>query len=212
MTIFRKTILSLILSSASCIAMAEAPKNCIGIRASFQPSWATSYGVKTSVRSGYMIGVIDQISLSRRLPFYLETGLSFTSKGYKIQGFDNSSTTINYLRIPLAALYRIPIGEHISIQPSAGVYYAYGLWGRLHYQDNSINVFSEKSISKNDFGYNLGVALTIDNFYIGVQYENGLIDIAKNDLIYPSQVSMLGYRSLKNYSFAITLGYTFNIK
>lgn len=188
----------------------DLPKNVLGLRASYASSWVTSYGVTTSARHGYMFGVIDQIRLTRSLPFYLETGLSFVSKGYEINGFDDSQTSLNYLRIPLGVTYRIALGKSVTIQPNVGLYYSYGISGKLHHDSGTYDVFSDGVMSRSDFGYNLGAGITYCNFYLGIIYETGLTDIAKHDIIYPEYSDMLGYRNLKNKSIIISLGYNFN--
>lgn len=191
---------------------ADPPSNTLSIRASYLASWARSFGVGASVQHGYAAGVYDQIRFTRYLPFYIETGLGFASKGYQIKGFDNSSTRVNYLEIPLGVSYNIPVGRYVTIQPYAGVYYACGVWGRLRHGGKEYDVFEEKSLSHNDFGYSVKVAATYRQYYLGIGYECSLIDISKRDIIYPGQSNMLGYRNLKNVSFSLTLGYSFNLK
>ena len=207
----RILVSGLLAATTLTLAAVEPPRNTLGIRASYQPSWVTSRGVSTSVRPGFSAGIVDQIRLSAKVPFYIETGLEFASKGYKLRGYDDSSTTINYLKLPVGIMYHIPVGNDITIQPHVGLYYAYGVWGRLHFGSNDpFDVFGQKSLSRNDFGYNIGAAVTYRNIYLGVSYEAGLIDIAKYDPIYTGQTAMLGYTKLKNISVSITLGYNFN--
>ena len=66
------------------------PANMIGVHAGYCISWITSYGLTSSTRPGYEVGVSDRIRLGRQFPFYLRTGLTFISKGYEVRGFDDS--------------------------------------------------------------------------------------------------------------------------
>lgn len=210
----RKKILAIMMTAIIAFSSlaTDPPRNVLSVRTSYLASRTRSFGVNSSVQQGFSAGVYDQIRFTRHLPFYIETGLELASKGYQIKGFDNSSTRVNYLGIPLGITYRIPVGRYVTIQPYAGIYYAYGVWGRLRYKGDEYDVFEEKSLSHNDFGYNVKIAATYRQFYLGIGYECSLIDISKRDIIYPGQSNMLGYRNLKNVSFSLTLGYSFNLK
>lgn len=135
----------------------------------------------------------------------------FSNQGYAIKGYDDSNTTLNYLRIPVNINYQIPVGQSITIQPTAGLYYAYGIWSKLHFGNDTYNVFKEGAISKNDFGMNVGANFTFQRYFLGFSYSMGLIDIDKRDLIYEDKNGMLGYRKLKNHLISITLGLNFNL-
>ena len=52
------------------------PANMIGVHAGYCTSWITSYGLTSSTRPGYEVGVSDRIRLGRQFPFYLRTGLT----------------------------------------------------------------------------------------------------------------------------------------
>ena len=100
------------------------PANMIGVHAGYCTSWITSYGLTSSTRPGYEVGVSDRIRLGRQFPFYLRTGLTFISKGYEVRGFDDSRTTMNYLQIPVGIDYTVALGERFALIPHAGFYYA----------------------------------------------------------------------------------------
>lgn len=187
----------------------DHPKNIVGLRAGYAPSWATSYGVKASMQHGYMIGFSDEVLLSQKVPFYFETGLNFISKGYKVNGYDDSSTTFNYLQLPLGINYHISTGKHVSFEPAAGFYYAFGLGGKREYNGESINVFSDGSTSRHDFGFSCGLSATISNFHLGISYETGLLNIDKADKVYGDSSPLIGYKKLKNNSIIIKVGVNF---
>ena len=72
---------------------------------------------------GYEAGVTYRVGLSRRLPFYFRTGVTFIGKGYEINGFDDSRTTMSYLQIPVGIDYAVPLGRRWAVVPGAGLYY-----------------------------------------------------------------------------------------
>ncbi len=190
------------------VAAQEHPKNIHGFRAGMNVAWVTSYGVSTSVKPAYMVGYSEQISLNKRLPFYFETGLNFISKGYKIKGYDNGETTLNYLQLPVGINYHIYAGKHATIQPAVGLYYAVGVGGKRDYAGNKVSVFKDGSTSRHDFGFSCGVGTSIHKFYFGIAYEMGLLNIDKKDVVYGDS-NMIGYKKLKNKSVIIKIGINF---
>ena len=206
----KKLLFSLLGIIAVCVVTAqEHPKNVVGLRAGYAASWVTTYGVESSVKSGYTIGLSDEVLLSQRVPFYFETGLNFTAKGYKIQGYDDSSTTFNYLQLPVGINYHIRTGKHVTIEPAAGFYYAFGLFGNREYNGTKSAVFTDGSTSRHDFGYTCGVSASIHKFHLGIAYEAGLYNIDKTDKVYGDNSPMIGYKRIKNNSVIIKLGVNF---
>ena len=206
----KKLLFSLLGIIAVCVVTAqEHPKNVIGLRAGYAASWVTTYGVAASVKSGYTIGLSDEVLLSQRVPFYFETGLNFTAKGYKIQGYDDSNTTFNYLQLPVGINYHIRTGKHVTIEPAAGFYYAVGLGGKRKIGDDAIKVFTDGSTSRHDFGIACGLSTSIYKFHMGISYETGLLNIDKADKVYGDNSPMIGYKKLKNNSVIVKVGVNF---
>lgn len=186
----------------------EHPTNIVGLRAGFVASWVTTYGISTSSSPAYMVGVVDQVSLSRKLPFYFETGLNFISKGYRINGYDDSKTTFNYLQLPVGVNYRIAVGRNVTIEPAAGFYYAVGLGGKREWNETKTRVFKDGSTSRHDFGFSCGIGTSIRRFHFGIAYEMGMINIDKTDKVY-GDGKHVGYKNLKNQSVIIKAGINF---
>lgn len=193
----------------SIVTAQNYPKNIIGLRAGFNAAWVTSYGVSTSAKPSYMVGFSDQVLLSKYLPFYFETGLNFISKGYKIKGYDESSTTLNYLQLPISVNYHIYAGKKVSIEPSAGFYYAVGVGGKRKLNGGTSSVFSDGSTSRHDFGFSCGISTSIHKFHFGIAYEMGLINIDKTDPVYGDMSNMIGYKNIKNKNILIKVGVNF---
>lgn len=188
----------------------EYPKNIIGMHAGYSSSWITSYGMSSSTIPGFEVGVTDRILLSSQTPFYLRTGLSFISKGYEINGYDDSRTTLYYLQIPVEVDYTISIGRLFALIPNAGLYYSIGLGGKRIMNDESVAIFSKDGgFSRHDMGWVCGIDASIGRFCIGAAYQSGLINIDKNDMVYGDDTHMIGYKKVRNHSFVVKLGVNF---
>lgn len=190
------------------VAAQELPKNIAGVRVGYAPSWVTSCGVASSVKHGYFIGFSDQVLLSGKLPFYFETGLNFIAKGYRIRGYDDSSTTFNYLQLPVGITYHIRTGKHVTIEPAAGIYYAIGLGGRREYNGSASKVFADGSTSRHDLGFACGLSTSVYRFHLGISYQTGILNIDKADNIYDGS-GLIGYKNIKNNGIIINIGVNF---
>ena len=209
MPFMKKLILTALVFIAGSAVAQNYPKNIMGARIGFVSPWATSYGVVASPNPSFMISFSDQVLLTKSLPFYLETGLTFIGKGYKIKGHDESSTRFNYLQIPVAVNYHIYAHKFVTIEPSAGFYYACGLGGKRKYGGNAVSVFKDGSTSRHDLGFSCGLSSSIHEYHFGIIYEMGVLNIAKTDKIYGNDNYMLGYKKLKNRSIIIKAGMNF---
>ena len=107
-------------------------KNILGVRAGLNlSSYSISesgVSVSTDSRAAFHVAVSDQILLCDRLPFYLETGLAFSSRGGKLSGV---SFRPSYLQIPVLVNYHFNIKDIVTIQPFAGLYYGLGIGGKM---------------------------------------------------------------------------------
>lgn len=205
----KKILLSLMgLVVACCLSAQEHQKNIVGVRAGYAHSWATSYGVRSSAHHGYVIGVSDEVSLSQKSPFYFETGLNLIAKGYTINGYDDSSTSFNYVQLPVGINYHIKADKY-TVEPAAGLYYAFGFGGKRKFQGDAVDVFSDGSTSRHDVGASVGLSATISKFHFGVSFERSLINIDKSDKVYGDQSPMIGYKKLKNNSIVLKVGINF---
>lgn len=115
---------------ANAVSAQNYEKNILGVRAGLNlSSYSISAGgasISTDSRASFHVAVTDQILLCNKLPFYLETGLAFSSRGGKVDGV---SFRPSYLQIPVLVNYHFNIKDIVTIQPFAGLYY--GLRHRL---------------------------------------------------------------------------------
>lgn len=186
------------------------PPNIIYVHAGYCTSWISSCGLTSSARPGYEVGITDRIRVGRRLPFYLRTGADFISKGYEINGFDDSRTTLNYIQIPVEADYTISLNERFALIPFAGLYYAVGVSGKRKVNGKKTDIFSnEGGFSRHDAGLSCGVDATFHRFVIGVNYHIGLVNIDKTDTMYGDNSNKVGYKNVRNRCFVIGIGFNF---
>ena len=153
------------------------------------------YDEFTDTRAGGHIGVSYDISISKRLPFYIETGLYYTFKGGEEEedrrhGAEWTSTaTLSYLEIPVVLSYHIPIGRRKiwTIEPSIGGYYAYGVGGEFKdksdFENTKVDAFGDKGIlNRSDAGFRIGVGAKLKHhLYFGLNYDAGLVNVAKDN-------------------------------
>ena len=74
---------------ANAVSAQNYEKNILGVRAGLNlSSYSISAGgasISTDSRASFHVAVTDQILLCNKLPFYLETGLAFSSRGGKVK-------------------------------------------------------------------------------------------------------------------------------
>jgi len=177
------------------------------------------------LKVGYQIGVTADYSFTR--DWLIQTGLSFTVKGSKIDDFyagkmiggDGRGTTHTfnqlYLTLPIYAGYRIHVTDNFGVVIGAGPYLGYGIGGKtkekLHeaiFGDGSterkFDTFGDaddidiEQLKRFDFGLGLNVSAEFGKIVVGLGYEHGLLNIAAYD--------DMKYR---NRSAALALGYKF---
>lgn len=152
------------------------------------------------------------------LPLYFETGLYLSGRGASVTAGDldlgvegKAKFNMLYLQVPAMVSWHFNI-KSVSIQPAAGVYYGFGIHGKLKGDAAKVDLFKEISVpvedgsvegqmfKRSDFGLRFGVGVTVmKHYYAGVGYDLGLLNISKDS----------GEGKIKNGSFFISLGYNF---
>lgn len=177
-----------------------------------------------NLKAGYQIGVTIDYTFTP--DWLLQSGLTFTTKGSKIDDFlagkvtggngRGETYTFNqlYIQLPVYAAYRINVSDNLGIVIGAGPYMAYGVGGKskrkLHtgmFGDGStehkFDTFgngddTSEQLNKFDFGLGLNISAEFGKIVIGLGYEHGLLNIAANN-----------YYKYRNQNAALTLGYKF---
>ncbi|PXV62487.1 outer membrane protein with beta-barrel domain [Dysgonomonas alginatilytica] len=175
-------------------------------------------------KTGYQVGLTVDYTFMQN--WLIQSGLSFTTKGSKIDDFSAGRTiggngrgethTFNqlYIQLPIYAAYRIDVSDNLGVVIGAGPYAAYGVGGKtkrkLHngvFGDGSTEVKFDtfgngddafEQLKKFDFGLGLNISAEFSKIVVGLGYEHGLLNIA-------------AYDNLKyhNRNVALTLGYKF---
>lgn len=176
-----------------------------GIRGgvNFAKQTASSDGYDFSAKNnvGFNVGVCVDIPLLESL--YLQSGLYYTVKGYKIEeGSEKEKATPSYLEIPILASYRYNFSNSTQLQINFGPYLAYGIAGKYKWEYDSKNedekYFDDDDIKKFDAGLAFGAGITFSHIFVGINYDLGLTNVWKDSDI-----------SLKNRCLSINLGYNF---
>ena len=162
---------------------------------SSKPDQRFTFGIRAGVNMSTFSGVDDnksKINFHAGLnldfnvvkSFAIETGLFYTGKGTK---FDYSRyedyEKLSYIQLPLLALYRLPIKDDVHVQVKAGGYFGY-----------LINEPESVYVKKPDMGLMFGAGINYKKFYLGLQYELGLYEVAWD---------------CKNRNLALSVGYDF---
>jgi hypothetical protein len=132
--------------------------------------------------------------------FKLLTGLQFIGKGYKsVNNVFNSTIKLNYLEIPVYAIYEHPVGTGYLFG-GAGPYFAYGIGGKVKSGNFSMSSFGENTGGYKRFDMGLGMLggyRMANGISIYLSYELGLANIA-----YSSQDF-----TAKNRAFGLNVSY-----
>lgn len=199
----------------------------------------SGYGIyyKKSMYPGVHIGLIADIQLSRL--FYLQPGIYYTTMGAKykedIDILHNSQKShINgsetqmpqYIQIPVLFSLRIPINvrQDIAWRVNAGPYISCGVAGKV---DSEIyvntqgkaqlikgkeNIFQNGYYRRLDAGFSFGTGFDIRSFYIGFNFDLGLVNIEDyNNIKIDNMTLLTNKEGLKTYNrnISLRLGYNF---
>ena len=167
-----------------------------------------------------LIGITADYPFTER--FSLESGILFSSKGYKLEAnyalYQNSepfrvyqNAVLNYIEIPLLFKGSAKVRE-LSIFSTIGPYVGIGLSGEMTANSYSIGIAEKQVYSHEmgadgnwkrlDYGLQAGVGMEIRRIVIKISYSYGLANISQNkDLVV-----------LKNRNLGLTLGYKFNMR
>lgn len=165
-------------------------------------------GASLDSKVGYRFGVSADIAIVKS--FAISTGLYYSAKGAKADGgiydpefdeYDTDKLTISpaYLELPIYASYRVNFAEASQLQINFGPYLAYGVNGKVKLGDDKVDVFGDDGFRRFDAGLGVGAGYTFNHFYVGLDYQFGLANIADTG----------GIGKITNRNFNISIGYNF---
>lgn len=154
-----------------------------------------------SWKRSFNIGVTCDFRKSKK--FLGRTGIYYTEKGFDFEEL-YPRTQLNYLEMPLLAVFQLPIGSLVKLEMQTGLFFAYGVGGYEKRRDHfkipfvyyHIPSFQDKEWGDNykrfDAGINFGLSINVWRCYVGCSYDFSLI-----------------FDKQANHCGMIDLGYTF---
>jgi len=151
-------------------------------------TWSDDYSMKT----GFHLGVTAGFSIMDNL--FIEPGLLFSTKGFKVdEDGGNYTFNMNYLDIPINAIYKIDLGC-LNVFVHTGPYFGYAISGKMKSDDKifmtdnfeltdeqDIEIGSDEAkddIKALDIGWNIGAGVEISGITVGIQYGLGLANLS----------------------------------
>ena len=167
---------------------------------------------------GYHVGVNAQIPVASK--FYFQPGLLYSAKGAKTSSeSSNSTTSINYIEMPLNMVYKSACGNGFFMA-GVGPYVAYGISGKVK-TTSDLPTLESKIEFKNVVGTNDPIDVPFykpfdagANAFIGYEMGNGVfcqLDVQLGLLKINSEYSEFpdDKTSVKNTGFGLSTGYRF---
>lgn len=216
-TIYKFSAIALMSVLALNVSAQGLPK--LGIEAGVNlsnSSWDAD-PLDKKAKVGFQVGITADYAFTEE--WHLQSGLSFTTKGAKIEGriveddsmFDGKITVNqSYLQLPVYAAYKLEVVPGTKIVFNAGPYVAYGLGGKTKVNgdvaildqiatgEGKVDTYgTDGFLNRFDFGLGAGVGAEFGNIVATIRYELGLTNVGKDGLDY------------KNRNAALTLGYRF---
>lgn len=191
----KKVIILLAVTISALCASAQITLNVKG-GLGYAHCWGDAEGL-----SGHFVG---KIGAGIEKPFTsnwsLMPSLELAWKGAEAdygEGLGKATLDILYIQIPIMAAYRMNINDSWNMTMKAGPYVAFGVYGRLKDDYESMNIFTSEAGGKRfDLGLDLGLDFEYHRFVFGVEYELGFL-------------SMTDGGDLKNGALYGTVGYKF---
>lgn len=167
---------------------------------------------------GYHVGFNAQIPIAQK--FYFQPGLLYSIKGSKTKSdLSNSTTSINYLEMPLNVVYKSACSNGFFMV-GFGPYVAYGIGGKVKTTGDAATVESKIEFKNTieltdpldvpyykalDAGANAFVGYEMVNgIFCQLNMQLGLLEINSEYSDYPDDKT-----SVKNTGFGLSTGYRF---
>ena len=155
-----KKILLCLLALAAGLTAFGQNESSFGVRAGLNVAnlHLSAGGLSASLdsRASYHVGFAYQQPVLRVLPLYFETGLYLSGRGASVTAGDldlgvegKAKFNMLYLQVPAVVSWHFNI-KSVSIQPAAGVYYGFGIHGKLKGDAAKVDLFKEISVPVED--------------------------------------------------------------
>ncbi|MBP5772215.1 MAG: porin family protein [Bacteroidaceae bacterium] len=110
---------------------------------------------------------------------FMNYGLKWSMKGFKIDGLKDFKGTAHYFDIPIHVGLRYPFGYDGStaVYAEFGPYVGVGLAGTFEYGNGRDGDYFDDDASRFDFGLGFGVGFTYKAFDLHLGYDFGLVNV-----------------------------------
>lgn len=140
---------------------------------------------------GFHVGLKTDFNIVKS--FAIETGLYYSGKGAsKAEKGGNEAWRCPSVQLPVLANFKFPVSNSVEIQVKGGVFLGY-----VHVEKPESLYVDTKD--KMDFGLIVGTGVKIKKFYVGAQFEPGMVDL----------VNFEKGNRYESRNIAISLGYDF---
>ncbi len=157
--------------------------------------------IEPNKKAGVLIGLDSEFKLVENL--YIGIGTDFIQKGFRVKAdtvvLNDFTFKVNYVTIPVNLRYKFDL-EDFWMTFEAGPYFGIGLNAKIKSdpEDVKLNFGGEEGeLNLLDYGFNLGFGFEFDQVRFGINYSNGLNNIASSSK-----------ETIKNRCLTISLGIT----
>jgi hypothetical protein len=187
----------LVLATFCLFTIAANAQFSIGVKGGLNVSSIEDLGpYSLDAKAGFHAGIMTQYMFNKNLG--LESGLYYSLMGGKETEKDydrpnriddyKASANPSYLQMPLYAIYKVELAENLSVYPSLGLYFGYGLNGKIDVKgiENGNDVtmrddFFNDNNNRFDMGAGVGFNVQYKKAVFGLGYEHGFMKINKKD-------------------------------
>jgi len=205
-----------VISVSESFAQIFEIKTGVNLSTMFSKDRFGNYSKDYTLTSRFLIGVTTEIPLTEL--FSIESGLLFSSKGYKLDKYfamwEDSEpirlyqkAVLNYIDIPLS-FKASTLFRKLLIYGNVGPYVGIGLSGKIIADESSGDIIKRNEYrhkmgtdgtwKRFDYGLQAGAGVEINRIVFGLNYSYGLANISQNR----------DYEN-KNRIIGLTLGYRF---
>jgi len=209
----------LVLATFCVVAIAANAQFSIGVKGGLNVSSIQEFEpYSLDEKAGVHAGIMAQYMFNKNIG--LESGLYYSMMGgkEKEKDYDNpnriddykASANPSYLQMPLYAIYKFNLSEDLRLYPSLGVYFGYGLNGKIDVKgiENGNDITKKEDFfnddnNRLDIGAGVGLNLQYKKVVFGLGYEQGFMRINKYDYPYEEDNSY-------NSNVKLSIGFLIN--
>ncbi len=209
-------LVGVVMMASSAVAQ-NFEKNIYGVRAGLNVANMSMQGLSANSRAGFHVAGVYQRLLMDSQPLYFETGLQISQKGFKseILGEKMSANPL-YLEIPVMVNYKFNIKDVVTLYPSVGFYYAFGVAGKGKYEFEGVEEKSDLygsngSLKRSDFGMRFSATAEWKQFVFSLGYEFGFINVSNESISMSvdEEEFAIAPLKMKTGNFFLSVGYNF---